>query len=211
MGLFSKLTASFTGTDADDIPNGVLASAVITGYQPTGTVVRYGTTPYRVCDFTLQVHPENGEPYAATTRQKIIEWEIARIQPGQTVCAVRIDPNDPQRVAIDFATNPPSTLAAQPNVARRSATEILTGGEACQAVIASFQDLGQQHPETGDAIYAFVLTVIPAAGDPYQAQVGFGVPAKALPKLFNGAQLPAKRMPDTPNEVVIDWDTALAS
>ena len=206
MGFFKKMAESFTGTDADDIPNGVLATGLIVSYQPTGTKITNGTMEYRICEFGLQVYPENGQPYTATSRQKILEWEIARIQPGQSVCAVRIDPENPQRVAIDWTTEPPGNLSAAPtNTSARTAEEVIASGEACEVVIASFQAMGQNHPRTGQPLYAFMLNVIPQAGDPYQAQVGLSVEPKFLPKLFNGAQLPAKRVPESPNEVVIDW------
>jgi hypothetical protein len=46
---------------------------------------------------------------------------------------------------------------------------------------------------------------------PYQIQVGNPVPAPAIPLVYPGSTVPAKRMPGgADHEVVIDWDAALA-
>jgi hypothetical protein len=46
---------------------------------------------------------------------------------------------------------------------------------------------------------------------PYQIQVGNPVPAAAVPLLYPGNTVPARRMPDGDDrECVIDWEGALA-
>lgn len=207
MGLFKKLKEATVGADASNIEGGIETNALIVSMEPTGMVVTHGTYPMRVCVFGLQVQPENGEPYIVSVKQQIFEPNMARIQPGSTIVTAVVDPTNPANVAIDFATAPP---ASQPKAATHSAADILANGEPCTAVIAMFQDAGMKHPVSGDPIYALMLTVMPTNDTPYQVQVGLAVPARALPKLFPGSQVPAKRAPGTPNEVVIDWDAALA-
>jgi hypothetical protein len=64
---------------------------------------------------------------------------------------------------------------------------------------------------SGDDMYAFMLTILAEGLAPYQIQVGNPVPAAALPLLYPGNTVPAKRMPDgDQHEVVIDWRAALA-
>lgn len=83
-------------------------------------------------------------------------------------------------------------------------------GLPCQAVIVQSQPLGMRN-QSGDDLYALVLTVLMPGRVPDQVQVGDPVPAAALPLLYPGSTLPARRMPDGDGrELVIDWATALA-
>jgi len=60
-------------------------------------------------------------------------------------------------------------------------------------------------------MYAFILTVMAEGRSPHQIQVGNPVPAAALPLLYPGNTVPAKRMPNGDDrELVIDWQAALA-
>jgi hypothetical protein len=62
----------------------------------------------------------------------------------------------------------------------------------------------------GVEIYAFTLTVMVEGRAPYQITVGNPVPDDAIPLLYPGSNLPAKKG-STDHEVVIDWKAALAS
>jgi hypothetical protein len=91
-----------------------------------------------------------------------------------------------------------------------SAAWILSEGQACSAVIVQCQPLGMRN-RGGDDMYAFALTMMAPGVPPYQIQVGNPVPAAALPLLYPGKTVPAKRMPDgDEREVAIDWQAALA-
>jgi len=92
-----------------------------------------------------------------------------------------------------------------------SAARILEQGVACKAVIVESQPLGMRS-STGKDMYAFRLTVLADGRPPYQIQVGNPVPADALPLVYPGNTVPAKRMPEGDDrELVIDWDLALAN
>ncbi|MFZ4584939.1 MAG: hypothetical protein ACOYNI_06880 [Acidimicrobiia bacterium] len=210
MGLFKKMKEAVAGTEADDIKDGVLATGLITAMDASGTSITVGNYKYRMRTFALTVQPPDGTQYAAKSHQKILEWDMARIQPGATVCAVRVDPTDPQRVAIDWQTEPPGQITAPATPGEHTGDEIIATGEACTVVVAAFQDANMKHPRAGLPVYAFMLTVVPQSGDPYQVQLGIGVPPAALPRLFNGVQLPAKRIPGLAEDVMIDWDPVVA-
>lgn len=62
----------------------------------------------------------------------------------------------------------------------------------------------------GVPLVAFLLTVMPLQGQPYQVQIGNPCPNEALPLLYPGSQVPAKVLPEDPNSVVIDWAAAMA-
>jgi hypothetical protein len=90
-----------------------------------------------------------------------------------------------------------------------SAAEILATGEDCRAVIVQSQPLGTKN-QRGDYIFAFVLTVMADGRPPYQVQVGNPVPADAVPLIYSGNAVPAKRLPDRGDPyIVIDWAEAL--
>lgn len=205
MGIFSKLKSAVAGVDADSIDNARLGRGVIVSVQPTGTTITTGNLEQRICIFQVEVALDDTKPYTATSRQRIPVWTMAQIQPGATVVAVRVDANDPSRFAIDWDTPAPTVRLPQ-TAANGSAADVLARGEACRVIVQQFQDLGMTNP-AGLPIYAFALTVIPATGNAYQAQVGNPVPNEAMAFIFPGSQLPAKVMPGDPNSIAIDWAT----
>jgi hypothetical protein len=73
-----------------------------------------------------------------------------------------------------------------------------------------------QTNDSGLDVIGLVFTVTAGNGQPYQAQIGVGVPAGGMPLLFPGSDLPARaldewlRNPSPPDMVTIDWDEAIA-
>jgi len=132
------------------------------------------------------------------------------MMPGATV-AVRVDPNDRSRIALSLGEEPPTvTMASSGDANTGSAARILEYGVGCRAVIVQSQPMGMRNP-AGNEMYAFVLTVMAEGRPPYQVQVGNPVPADAVPLVYPGNTVPAKRMPDgADHALVIDWDAALA-
>jgi hypothetical protein len=101
-------------------------------------------------------------------------------------------------------------MASSGDANTASAARILEYGVPCTAVIVQSQPMGMRNP-AGNDMYAFVLTVMAEGRSPYQTQVGNPVPANAVPLIYPGSTLPAKRIPDgADHEIVIDWDAALA-
>ena len=209
MGIFSKIKSAVAGVDAHSIDNARLGRGVIVAVQPTGTTITTGNVEQRICVFQVEVALDDTKPYMATSRQRIPMWTMAQIQPGATVVAVRVDANDPSRMAIDWDTPAPTVRLPQA-AANGSAGDVLARGDACRVIVQQFQDLGMTNP-AGLPIYAFALTVIPANGNAYQAQVGNPVPNEVMAFLFPGSQLPAKVMPGEPNSIAIDWASVVAS
>jgi hypothetical protein len=179
--------------------------------QVTGASVQHGgAPPEQVCVFDLMVYLDNTQPFAAQTRKRIPVYLLSNIQPGHTVVAARVDPNDHSRVGIDLTMEPPVVrLAQQPG--QTTAQDILDRGNPCEAVIIQSEPLGVKSSLSGLDMYAFMLTVMIPGQAPYQIQVGNPVPPEAVPLIFPGSRLPAKILPEGgPNDVVIDWKAALA-
>ena len=194
---------SFTGgVDGDLIAGGILGRADLLGVDISGTTLQIGNgLVERKCDFTLQVYLDGQTPYQAACTQRIQEVYIPQLIPGQTVLAVRVDPADHSKVAIDFNSEVPDVTVAA-GQGHDSAAWVLANGTEANVVLVANQPIGLKS-SSGDPVHALTLTVDKGA-DSYQVQVGNGVPNTALPLLFPGSKLYAK-IGDGPNDVVVDW------
>jgi hypothetical protein len=211
MGIFGKMKTAFGGDDPQLMATGQLGRGDVTNVQMTGTSMQSGgSPPEQVCVFDLMVYLDNTPPFPAQVRKRIPVYALGQIQPGHTTVAVRVDPSDHSRVGIDFSVEPPVVqLASTPG--KMTAQEVLASGESCQAVIIQFEPLGVKSSISGLDMYAFMLTVMVPGQAPYQIQVGNPVPPEAVPLLYPGSSLPAKVLMGRPNDLVIDWQAAIAS
>ncbi len=123
------------------------------------------------------------------------------------VLAVRVDPNDHSKVAIDFASQPPEVTMAE-QTGPGSAKYILENGKPIVVVLVANQPIGINNAK-GDPVHALTLDRGRGCRHPYQIQVGNAVPASALPLVFPGSKLHAK-LGDGPNDVVVDWAAGAA-
>jgi hypothetical protein len=162
-----------------------------------------------VVAFEIEVALDGEDRYNANARQAIPIELLAQIVPGSSTVAVRVDPADHSRIAIDWDTEPP-TVTMKQDTGSKSAADILATGNPCEAVIVQTQPLGMKNP-AGVDMHAFLLSVFVDGTPPYQVKIGIPVPEAAVPLLFPGFRAPAKIDPDDPEAVVIDWDAALKS
>jgi hypothetical protein len=173
----------------------------------TGTTVRTGNgLVQRVCVFSVEVSLDNQAPYMATCKQRFPEIGLARIQPGNTTLAVRVNPDDLTQIVLDLDTDPPVVTSAG---GAGSAAELLATGRPGEAVIIASQPLGKR-TKAGIDMYYFRLTVMPPGEQPYQIEVGNPAPPAALPFMYPGSRVPVK-IGAGRNDVVIDWEAAAAA
>ena len=211
MGLLSKMRDLTGSVSKELLQQGQLGRGIVVSVQQTSVSTGADFDPAHVCVFTVEVALDNVPRYTATCRQAIRATILPQLMmPGATV-AVRVDPNDHSRIALSLAEEPPTvTMASAGDANTGSAARILELGVPCKAVIVQTQPLGMRN-QRGDDMYAFMLTVLAEGRPPYQIQVGNPVPAAALPLLYPGNTVPAKRIADgDERELVIDWDAALA-
>lgn len=202
--------AHLTGTaDPDVLRNGLLGQGLIVSVRETGTSVGSEHDPRPVCEFTVQVRLDNTPPYTAQVRQSVqLAW-VPQFVPGQTMVAVRVDPADRSRVALDFSREAPTVTVPESATGAPSAASVLAHGVRVRAVVIQCQPLNARN-QAGADLYALVLTILQEGHAPRQVQVGNPVPASCVPLLYPGSNMPAKAIPDQPQMVVIDWDAALA-
>lgn len=210
MGLFNKMKNLTGSVPKELLEHGLLGRGIIVSIQQTSVSTGADFNPAHVCVFTVEVALDDVPRYTATCRQAVRATILPQLMtPGATV-AVRVDPNDRSRIALSLGEEPPTVTmtSADPNTG--SAAQILEYGVSCRAVIVQSQPMGMRNP-SGKDMYAFLLTVMAEGRPPYQTQVGNPVPADAVPLLYPGNTVPARRMPDgADHEIVIDWDAVLA-
>jgi hypothetical protein len=210
MGLMSKMRSVTGSVDKKLLETGLLGRGIIVSVQQTSVSTGVDFDPSHVCVFTVEVTLDNVPRYTATCRQSVRATVLPQLMmPGVTV-AVRADPSDHSRIALSLGEEPPTvTMAKSGDPNTGSAARILEQGVPCRAVIVQSQPLGTRNPK-GDDMYAFLLTVMADGRPPYQIKVGNPVPAGAVPLLYPGNNVPARRMADgDDHELVIDWETAL--
>jgi hypothetical protein len=212
MGLFSKVR-QLSGTPSRDLlEHGMLGRGIITAVKQTGVSTGVDFDPSHVCVFTVEVSLDNTARYIATCRQSIRATILPQLLGGGATVAVRVNPDDHTQIVLDLATEPPVvTVSARDGDANTgSAAQILDEGTPCRAVIIESMPLGRRNP-AGVDLYAFVLTILADGRSPYQTKLGMPVPPEAVPLLYPGNNVPAKRLPDREDHyVVIDWQDALA-
>ncbi|MEP6479342.1 MAG: hypothetical protein ABJB03_08125 [Rhodoglobus sp.] len=213
MGLFDSIAKGFRdltgGVDEQLLATGTLGRAEILGLALSGTTISIGNgLTERTCTFTLNVMLDGQAPFQATVIQRVQEITIPQLQQAGVVVAVRVDPADHSKVAIDFATEPPQVRLPE-STGKGSAADILATGKPIVVVLVANQPIGVLNAK-GDPVQALTLTVAEGVDTPYQIQVGNAVPASALPLLYPGSKLHAKLGPDGPNEVVVDWAAGAA-
>jgi hypothetical protein len=170
------------------------------------------------------------ETYRATCKHPIPMIYLPQMRTEGATVAVRVDLADPQHVALDLASKPPavpdeeagSVTIAGPDGAVEvpthaspvKAPEILARGKPCRATLVLSTPLGQRN-DAGLDVMGLVFTVAAGGSEPYQAQIGVGVPRDAMPLLFPGSELPARaleewlRNPSPPDMVTVDWAAAI--
>jgi hypothetical protein len=208
MGFLKKIKSMAGGADSELLEKGRLGRGLVVGLELTGTAVTMGVDEYRVCQIAVQVFLDGEQPYVAQARQRVLEYQIPQLSQGGAVVAVRVDPADLQKIAIDFQSEAPVvTMAKAPD---GGAERILRMGLPAELVIVANAPLGVRN-YLGHDVHLFTLTVSVPGQAPYQVQIGNPAPAAALPLLYPGSKVPGKVMPGEPNSVAIDWDTALAA
>jgi hypothetical protein len=207
MGFFDDLAQGFRqltgGVDQELIATGTLARGELLSIDPSGTTIQVmNGFVERNCTFVVRVMMDGQQPFDATITQRVQEINIPQLQQPGVVVAVRVDPANHARVAIDFSTQPPQVHLPE-STGDNSAAHVLATGKPITVVLVANQPIGVTNAK-GDPVHALTLTVATGVETPYQLQVGNAVPASALPLLYPGSKLHAK-LGAEPNAVVVDW------
>jgi hypothetical protein len=229
MGFLSRAASAMGHVDKGLLKDGLLGRGHVTGCRRTA-VSTGNQVQSVVCNLTVDVELEDRPVYTATCKHPIQIPYLPQFESGQGFVAVRVDPEDQSRIALDLthevppardgttdAQMDPTTLGAVQStdgpVPNRDspvkAAEILATGTPCRAIIQTSQPLGIK--KDGHDVWGLVLNATFDDGQPpIQARTGVAIPAEAMALVFPGAILPAKRRADVLDGVAIDWEAALA-
>lgn len=207
MGLFDSIAEGFRdltgGVDTELLATGVLARGEILSLARSNTTVTImNDLVERNCEFVLYVLIDGEQPFEASVKQRVQEIMLPQLSAPGVVVAVRVDPADHSRVAIDFSSQPPEVNLPE-STGPGSAASILETGKPITVVLVANHPVGVNNAK-GDPVHALTLTIATGVDTPYQIQVGNAVPASALPLVYPGSKLHAK-LGDGPNDVVVDW------
>ena len=91
-------------------------------------------------------HPRQHPPYEAVCKAARPRGLYPAFVPGATIVAVRADPQDLSRIALDFNTPAPNvTIARQEG--QETAADIIASGIPARAVIVQTQPLGMKNAD----------------------------------------------------------------
>lgn len=216
MGLFEEIASeiadeivaeavgrSMAEEGAPTLEGGVPGRAEVLGITPSGTTITIGDDlEMRVCTFQLRIILDGQAPFDVTVTQRAPEVYLPQLMGPATALAVRVDPDDHSRVAIDFDRQAPVVRMPE-STGPGSAADILANGAEVTVVVQGYAPMGILN-HAGEPVYVLTLEVTSGTQKPYEVQVGNVVPDSARSLLTSGARLHA-RVGATPGEVVVDW------
>jgi hypothetical protein len=121
MGLFDSIkgvsdaiaaSGDLRHVDPQLMANGLAGTGRVTSIESTRMSFGSGANADPVVAFELEVRLPDREPYAVAFQQRVPHLLVGAILPG-TGLAVRVDPADAQRVAVDF-DQPPVPAGSTP-------------------------------------------------------------------------------------------------
>src|SRR5207244_2565116 len=151
MGILKKLKDLGGAPSKDVLQNGLLGRGIVLSVEPTRVATGPEGFEKRVCVVTLEIALDNTPVYQASVRHAFSPLDMAQLVPGRTTVAVRVDRSDPQQIALDLATEPPTVTVSGQGA---SAADVLAGGTPVRAVIVQTSPLGMKNP-AGVDMHAF--------------------------------------------------------
>lgn len=177
------------------LQTGMPATVTIMAMQDTGT--RINDNPMLM--LTVNVEAQGRPVYQVTVQEIVPMIGLGMITPGKQFAA-RVDPANPQNVAIDW-----SGQSAPPRVEQGGVARLLATGIAGNAQIVSFEPMPMP-PVEGDAIVKFSVQVQVPDGRPvYSAMFAQRVPPAVMNRFAPGTVVPCKVDPRDPSQLVLDF------
>jgi hypothetical protein len=198
-GMFG-LIKDLAGGNRDLLLNGAPAKAVVLSMRDTGVTVN--DLPMVV--FELEVHRPGSEPYRVAHRESIPRLLVGAVLPGSHL-AVRVDPSDPARLAVDWSQAAGPTFRPAAAGQQVSAADILARGVPAIVTILGTFSMNGMTADDGAPVVGFDLYVT-GPYRPYEVRLAHRVPRVHLTRLVPGTRLPAKIAPEDPQKVAIDWE-----
>ncbi|RPI16567.1 MAG: hypothetical protein EHM58_11595 [Ignavibacteriae bacterium] len=197
---------------------GVPAQATILGVSDTGVTVN--NSPQ--IKLLLQVSPPTGMPYQVETKLLISRLQTYAYQPGMTI-AVKIDPNDKDKIAIDYSGGADSASAYSSNGGSMSNytpqqiqdmtamiskindenMKLMAYGESARAIVTKYTPMGINVNGENPAV-TLELEVLPQSRSPFKATAKGVIMATSIPKFQPGEEIFVKFDPNNIAKVTVE-------
>ncbi len=204
-GLIFAWVGRFLGRmdTSDLLQRGLPAAARVLAVRDTGLTVN---NMYAALELTLEVHPPHRPAYLARTRALLGRTQWGALQPGMVV-QIRIDPQNPQRIAIESISDGQASQFYIAGVQR--AEDIVAQGLRAEAEVLAVQATGAQAAQLSpglalsadqadDPVMVVRMRVYPAEGTPFEAEAALRVPDGKAHALVAGQRVPVAYLPDDP-------------
>ncbi|GLW05649.1 hypothetical protein Misp01_07790 [Microtetraspora sp. NBRC 13810] len=196
------MVRSLAGGDPGLLTAGLPATALVVSMKDSGMTVN----DMPLVGFELEVRREGADAYAVAHRETVPRLLVGAVLPG-TLLAVRLDPADQLRLAVDWSV--PPRQGETPVRERLSAAELLARGLPGIATVLGTFSLNGMEADNGDPILGLQLEVTPESGRmPYQVRIGHRVPLALVRLTVPGTRLPVRIAGEDPEKVAIDWTAA---
>lgn len=177
------------------LQTGVPAQVTVMSMQHTGTIINDNP----LVALTLNVEVQGRPVYQVVVQEIVPMLAMGMLQSGRPIGA-RVDPANPQNVAIDW-----SGQSAPPKVEQGGVARLLATGIAGNAQIVSFEPMPMA-PVEGDSIVKFTVQVQVPDGRPnYSATFAQRVPPAVLGRFGPSTVVPCKVDPRDPSQLVLDF------
>lgn len=197
--------------NSDLLQHGQPATATVLAVHDTGMTIN---NIYAVLELTLEIHPPQRSPYTVRSRTLLSRTQWGLLQPGMVV-QVRVDPQNPRRVALESITAGQASQYYVAGVMR--AEDIVAQGFQAEAKILGVQATGAQAAQLSpglalrpdqadDPVMVVRLRVHPVQGAPFEAEAALRVPDGKAHALVVGQRVPVAYMPHDPaRTTTLDW------
>ena len=198
VGLFKKaVEKTLKGDEFWLLDNGTEGTAVILASKATRRTTSDTEDGQRVYELRLRVTLPGAEPYEVDHEQ----WTFDHAPPSNDqIVRVKVDPDDREHLTIDWRNPLRGLHESGPSVA-----EIVEQGTATRAVIRRLGDAKSVPEVDGKPVVVFVLDVVLADGDTFEASFAQPVPPDVKPSLDVGVALPVRYVTPDAEGIAIDW------
>lgn len=195
------------------LKTGVSARAVIKELSDTGVTVNNAPQ----IKLLLEVTPPTGAPYLVQTKMLISRLQTSMYQPGMEL-AVKIDPDDKNKVAIDPSGGASYSGSSYGGAATTMSQEqaqamlqqvnddnvkLMAYGQSSKAIITNYTWLGV-YVNGNNPFVSLDVEVIPDGDKPFKAVTKGVVKEESVPKFQPGKEVWVKYDPDDNSKVVVD-------
>lgn len=192
------------------LKTGVPARAVIKELHDTGVTVNNAPQ----IKLLLEVFSPTSEPYLVETKMLISRLQTSAFQPGMELM-VKIDPNDKDKVAVDFSGGASyGSGAAAGGMNQQEAEAMLKRindenmritaiGESSRAIVTNYKWLGV-YVNGNNPFVSLDLEVLPETRRPFKAQAKGVIAEQSVSKFQPGEEIYVKFDPNDTSKVTVE-------